>query len=155
MPDKNIYSLTHAHAQSCPTLCNPMDCSLPGYSVHGIFQARILLPSPGELPNPGTELMAPVLEGGFFTTEPQGKPSHCGSFSCCGAQALRHAGSVVATHQLSNTGPVVMVHRLSCHSMWDLPGPEIELMSPTFAGGFFATEPPGRPKRRIPHRICN
>ena len=27
--------------QSCPTLCNPMDCSLPG-SIHGIFQARIL-----------------------------------------------------------------------------------------------------------------
>ena len=29
-------------AQSCPTLCNSMDCSLPGSSVHGIFQARIL-----------------------------------------------------------------------------------------------------------------
>ena len=29
-------------AQSCPTLCNPMDCSLPGFSVHGIFQARVL-----------------------------------------------------------------------------------------------------------------
>ena len=29
-------------AQSCLTLCNPMDCSLPGFSVHGIFQARIL-----------------------------------------------------------------------------------------------------------------
>ena len=29
-------------AQSCPTLCNPMDCSLPGFSIHGIFQARIL-----------------------------------------------------------------------------------------------------------------
>ena len=28
--------------QSCPTLCDPMDCSLPGSSVHGIFQARIL-----------------------------------------------------------------------------------------------------------------
>ena len=28
--------------QSCPTLCNPMDCSLPGSSVHGIFQARVL-----------------------------------------------------------------------------------------------------------------
>ena len=26
----------------CPALCNPMDCSLPGSSVHGIFQARIL-----------------------------------------------------------------------------------------------------------------
>ena len=29
-------------AQSCPTLCDPMDCSLPGSSVHGIFQAREL-----------------------------------------------------------------------------------------------------------------
>ena len=29
-------------SQSCPTLCNPMDCSLPSSSVHGIFQARIL-----------------------------------------------------------------------------------------------------------------
>ena len=29
-------------AQSCLTLCDPMDCSLPGSSVHGIFQARIL-----------------------------------------------------------------------------------------------------------------
>ena len=28
--------------QSCPTLCNPMDCSLPGSSVHGIFQAIVL-----------------------------------------------------------------------------------------------------------------
>ena len=28
--------------QSCPTLCDPMDCSLSGSSVHGIFQARIL-----------------------------------------------------------------------------------------------------------------
>ena len=29
-------------AQSCPTLCNPMDCSLPSFSVHGVFQAKIL-----------------------------------------------------------------------------------------------------------------
>ena len=29
-------------AQSCPTLCDPMDCSLPGFSVHGIFQAIVL-----------------------------------------------------------------------------------------------------------------
>ena len=28
-------------AQSCPTLCDPMDCSLPGSSAHGIFQARV------------------------------------------------------------------------------------------------------------------
>ena len=29
-------------AQLCPTLCDPMDCSSPGFSVHGILQARIL-----------------------------------------------------------------------------------------------------------------
>ena len=29
-------------AQLCPTFCNPVDCSLPGSSIHGIFQARIL-----------------------------------------------------------------------------------------------------------------
>ena len=38
--------LTHIRvsevAQSCPTLCDPMDCRLPGSSVHGIFQARVL-----------------------------------------------------------------------------------------------------------------
>ena len=36
---KDIYSEV---VQSCLTLCNPMDCSLPGSSVHGIFQARVL-----------------------------------------------------------------------------------------------------------------
>ena len=29
-------------AQSCPTLSDPMNCSLPGSSIHGIFQARVL-----------------------------------------------------------------------------------------------------------------
>ena len=44
-------------AQSCPTLCNPMDCSLPGSSVHGISQQEywneLLFPSSGDLPDPG------------------------------------------------------------------------------------------------------
>ena len=43
--------------QSCPTLCDPMDCSLPGSSVHGIFQAIVLewiaISFSGDLPNPG------------------------------------------------------------------------------------------------------
>ena len=61
--------------QSCPTLCNPMDCSPPGSCIHGILQARILnglsCPPPGDLPNPGMEpapLMSPALAGRFFTT---------------------------------------------------------------------------------------
>ena len=52
-------------AQLCPTLCDPVDCSLPGSSVHGIFQARTLewvaFPSPGDLPNPGIERGSPAL----------------------------------------------------------------------------------------------
>ena len=55
------------------TLCNPVDCSLPGSSVHGILQARILewLPCPplGDLPNPGIKylsLTSPLLAGMFF-----------------------------------------------------------------------------------------
>ena len=54
-----------------------MDCSLPGYSVHGISQARILewvaFSSPGDLANPGIKPMFPVLAGRFFTTETPGK----------------------------------------------------------------------------------
>ena len=66
--------------QTCPTLCNPMDCSLPGSSVHGITQARILelpFPPPENIPDPGikpTSQVAPALAGRSFTTEPLGKP---------------------------------------------------------------------------------
>ena len=59
----------------CPTLCNPMDYSLPGFSVHWILPARILkwiaIPSSRDLPNPEIELkspMSPALAGGFFAT---------------------------------------------------------------------------------------
>jgi len=62
--------------QSCPTLCNPMDCSLTGSSVHWILSARILeraaMPSlQGIFPTQGknpVSLMSPALAGGFFTT---------------------------------------------------------------------------------------
>ena len=37
-----VCSFTAKSLQSCPTLCDPMDCSLPGSSVHEIFQARVL-----------------------------------------------------------------------------------------------------------------
>ena len=59
----------------CLTLCDPMDCSPPGSSVHGILQARILewvaCPPPGDLPDPvkePTSLTSPALAGEFFTT---------------------------------------------------------------------------------------
>ena len=48
--------------QSCPTLCDPMDYSPPGSTVHGISQARILewvaIPPPRNLPDSGIEPVA-------------------------------------------------------------------------------------------------
>ena len=65
-------------AQSCLTLCDPVNCSPPGSSVHGIFQARTLewvaIPTPGDLPEPGIEPTSPTLAGRFFTIAPPGKP---------------------------------------------------------------------------------
>ena len=51
--------------QSCPTLCDPMDFSPPGSSVHGIFLAReywsgLPFPSPEDLSNPRIEPSSPV-----------------------------------------------------------------------------------------------
>ena len=64
--------------QSCPTLCNPMDCGSPGSSVHGILQARILewvaILSPGDLPNPGIEPTPPALQVDSLLLSHQGSP---------------------------------------------------------------------------------
>ena len=61
--------------QSCPNLCDPMDCIPPGSSVHGILQARTLewvaVPfsrGPSWPRNRSTSLMSPGLAGRFFTT---------------------------------------------------------------------------------------
>ena len=69
-------------AKSCP--CDPMDCSLLGSSVHGIFQATILewpaIPSPEDLSNPGIEPGSPALQADFFLpTELPGKSWACGT----------------------------------------------------------------------------
>ena len=56
-----------------------MDCKLPGSSVHGISQARILewvaISSLGDLPVQGVKPTSPALPGRFFTTDVPGKPS--------------------------------------------------------------------------------
>ena len=64
-------------AQSCPTLCDPMDCGLPGSSVHGIFYqgywSGLPFPSPGDLLNPGIEPGSPALQADILPSEPPGK----------------------------------------------------------------------------------
>ena len=62
-------------AQSCPAVC---DCSLPGSSVRGIPQVRILewvaVPFSRDLPNPGVEQGSPALQVDSLPAEPLGKP---------------------------------------------------------------------------------
>ena len=66
-------------AQSCPTLCDPMDCSPLGSSVHGIFQARIMewvaISFFRDLPDPGIVPRSPALQADSLLSKPLGKPT--------------------------------------------------------------------------------
>ena len=76
-------SVYPAHAQSlgCVWLCDPMDCSPPGFSIHRTFQARIWsgspFPSPGDLPDPAIKLASPALADRFFILSHLGSPCFC------------------------------------------------------------------------------
>ena len=63
--------------QSCPTLCDPVDCSSPGSSVHGFSKQEYWngLPCPplGDLPNPGIEPRSSSLPADSLPSEPPGK----------------------------------------------------------------------------------
>ena len=65
-------------AQSCLTLCNPMDYGLPG-PVSLEFSSQecwsgLSFPTPGDLPNPGVEPGSPALQADSLPSEPPGKP---------------------------------------------------------------------------------
>ena len=95
--------------QSCLTLCNPMDCSLQGSSVHGIFQARILewlpLPSPGYLPDPGTEPGSPALQADSYH--------------------LRHQGSLRVLNVTLKSMASCLPFALGYHFYWDFWWPDM------------------------------
>ena len=81
------------------------------------------------------------------------RASHCGGFSCCGAQALRIQASVVVARGLSSCVSWALEHRLSScgaraqllRGMWDLPGSGLEPVFPGLAGRFLTTVQPGKP----------
>ena len=68
------YAYVHAKSlQLCLTLCSPMDCNPPGFSVHAIFQTRILqwvaMPSSRESSQPRDQNRVSCIAGGFVTAE--------------------------------------------------------------------------------------
>ena len=77
-------SCVHAKSfQLCLTLYNPTDCTPPGFSVHGVFQARILewvaISFSRHLPDPGTKsasLMSPALPGSSLSLAPSVKSNN-------------------------------------------------------------------------------
>ena len=84
-------------AQSCPTLCDPVDCSPPGSSFHGILQARILewvaISISRGLPDPGIEPRPPALQADALTSEPPGKPLWLPEEGWIGSLGLADANS--------------------------------------------------------------
>ena len=155
-------------AQSCPTFCDPMNCSLPGASVHEILQAKIM------------EWVAISFSKGYSRPRNQTGVSYS---SCIGRQNLYHCGTwedqiyihihmcvcvcvcvcemkVLVAQSYPNfcdpmdyNPPGFSVHgdfsgrntsRYSFPSLGDLPDPGIEPRSPALQGDSLPSEPPGK-----------
>ena len=144
-------------AQSCPTQCDTMGCSLPGSSVRGILQirrqeqwGRVPLPPPGDGPNPGIK-PGPGLfrllhwQAGSSPLVPPGKPcvlyvtSVMSESTAPGTVAFQAPLSIGFSRQEYWSG-------LPFSPPGDLPHPGIEpasFTSPALAGRFFTTGIPG------------
>ena len=146
--------------QSCPTLSDPVDCSPPGSSIHGIFQARVLewgaiAFSRGVLINPGIEPRSLTLQMDSLPAEPQVKykNTEVGSLSLLQQLFLTQESNWGLLHyrrilyQLSYQGslysvkvPIILEKEMVTHSSslaWRMPG----------------TEEPGGLPSMVSHRI--
>ena len=67
----HLLTLESEVAQSCVTLCNPMNCSPPGFSRQE-YWSGLPFPSPADLPDPGLKLRSPALQADSLPSEPHG-----------------------------------------------------------------------------------
>ena len=109
-------------AQSCPTLCDPMDCPRQAPLSMGFsrqeYWRQLPCPSPGDLPKRGIEPRSPALWADYLPSEPQ---------------ATREAQEYW--------------RGLPCPFPGDLPDPGIEPWSPASQADSLTSEPPGKPQR--------
>ena len=89
------------HIQSCPTLCDPMDCSLPGSSVHGVPQANII------------ELVSMSSSRGSYWPRDW---SHVSCISCMGRQIFHYCATWEA--QYYNYVPFYVYQRTVLNTSW-------------------------------------
>ena len=109
----------HACAESCPTPCDPMDCSLPGSSVHGIFQARILeqvaISYSWGSSQPGDQTSVSCLhwQADSLPLSHLGSPSP-NRYQCllCPRHYARQEDTLISEKK---EGPQVLWHREKCH----------------------------------------
>ena len=120
--------------QLCLTLCDPKNCSLPGSSFHGIFQARILewvavflLQGPSDSDIKLASLASPALAGRFFTTEPPGKEGHivvlllrsnCSKVVGCTQKCQEIIEEVTWCVRVWHSGQCQLMHRKHCPASW-------------------------------------
>ena len=148
-------------AQSCPTLSDPIDCSPPGSSIHGIFQARVL--------EWGAIAFSDIHTFFFFNCfwlcwvfsdarglSPVVARGGCSAAALCrllsGASSLVAErgrwgvrASVAAAPGPQSTGSAVSAPEAGCPSLCGIFRTGIHPVSPALAGGLLATEPPGTP----------
>ena len=124
--------------------------TLAGFFVHGLSQARILeqvaIFFSRRSPAPGLKPMSPALAGGFFATEPSGKPTEC---NACVLSSFSYVQLCVTLWTVAHKPPLSMGFSrqehwsgLPCRPPGDLPHPGTEpasLTSPALAGRFSTT----------------
>ena len=103
--------------QSCLILCDPTDCNLPGSSVYGILQVRIVewVVIPGDLPNPGIKPESPTSQADSLLSEPSGflrPPKISTIILLCCATVLTHSSepsSLNSFHQASYSKTIWLI----------------------------------------------
>ena len=143
-------------APSCPTLCDPMDCSPLSSSVHGDapeYWSGLSFPSPGDLPDPGIKPESLELQADSLPSELPGKPhvSNNNSLHLLCAQMLSHVWLLVTPWTIARQALLSM--GFSRQEYWsgfpfpppgELPDSGIEPGSPALQAGCLTTEPPGK-----------
>ena len=147
-------------AQLCLTLGDPMDCTPPGSSVHGILQARTLewvaISSSRESSWPKDQTWVPALQADSLLSEPPGKPIHTHTHTHTHTHILQLGVSevrqtdlnhhsqllwVVVVYLLSHVGlfsTLWTVARLLCP--WDFPGKNTRLACHFLLRGIFPSQ---------------
>ena len=116
------------NTQSCPTLSNPMDCSLPGSSVHEIFQARVL-------ESVAIAFSAHLMRGRFISVQFSSVTQLCPTL--CDSMNYRRPGLPV--HYQLPEFTQTHVHRVSdaIQPSHPLPSPSLPALNPSQHQGLF------------------